>query len=76
MTGYFFAGSKSNGLYMTPYRSVTPSSAFTLNGSGNVKPASFRAPRSGVSSFVTVVPSVSSRTDSGAPSTRDALSMK
>ena len=55
MIGYFRFGSKSNGLYITPYRSVTPSSALTVNGSGNLKPASISALRSGVSSFITSV---------------------
>ena len=76
MIGYFFAGSKSNGLYITPYRSVTPSSAFTLKGSGNLNPASLSAVRSGVSRFATTAPVVSYRTADGAASMRDALSTK
>jgi hypothetical protein len=70
------AGSKSKGLYITPHKSVTPSSAFTAKGSGNLNPASFSALRSGVSSLVTALPMVSNSTDSGAASTRDELSMK
>ena len=56
MIGYFFDGSKSNGLYITPNKSVMPSSAFTVNGSGNLKPASVSGARSGVSSFMTLRP--------------------
>src|SRR5712692_1528606 len=75
-TGYFLFGSKSNGLYITPYKSVTPSSALTLNGSGNLKPASLSALMSGESSFVTTPPSVSYSAADGAASIRDALSTK
>jgi len=39
MMGYLLFESKSYGLYITPYISVIPSSAFTLKVSGNLKPA-------------------------------------
>src|SRR5712671_57925 len=76
MIGYFFAGSKSNGLYITPYKSVTPSSALTLNGSGNLKPASTAAERSVDSRSASGVPAASTSTDLGALFTRDDVSTK
>src|SRR5713226_9534810 len=76
MIGYFFAGSKSNGLYITPYKSVTPSSALTLNGSGNLKPDSTAAERSVDSRSDTGVPIASTSTDLGALFTRDEVSTK
>src|SRR5688572_28063361 len=76
MMGYFFEGSKSNGLYIVPYRSVMPSSAFTENGSGYRKPASRSDDTSVFSSSITLLPAESNRTDSGAESMRDELSTK
>src|SRR5690349_6672015 len=69
ITGYFRFASKSNGLYITPYRSVTPSSAFTRNVSGYLKPASINCDTSVVSSSASCVPCPSSNTDFGAVST-------
>ena len=53
-----------------------PSSAFTLKGSGNLKPASTSAETSVFSRSSTGVPAASSSTDSGAVFTRDELSTK
>src|ERR1039457_3070746 len=74
--GYFFAGSKSNGLYITPYRAGMPSSAFTWNGSGNLYPACMAVLRSTVSSGMTFVPAASNNTFFGAVFTLDEVSMK
>src|SRR6187455_327340 len=76
MIGYFLFGSKSKGLYITPNRSVMPSSALTLNGSGNLYPDSIIAERSVFSRGISLLPSWSYNTDSGAVLTRDELLTK
>jgi hypothetical protein len=53
-----------------------PSSAFTLNGSGNLNPASTAAEMSVVSNSASGVPVASSSTDLGAVFTRDDVSTK
>src|SRR5438477_13127528 len=73
MTGYFFFGSKSNGFHMFPYRSVTPSAAFTTNVSGIFHPAAFSRDRSVSSSTISTLPVSSRSVANGAWSTRVLL---
>ena len=39
MIGYFLVSSRLVGLYIKPYRSVTPSRPLTVNGTGGFHPA-------------------------------------
>ena len=52
ITGYFFFGSKFDGLTMTPQMSVLPSRALATNTSGALKPAASSAEMSGFSSVL------------------------
>src|SRR5215471_13635105 len=74
MIGYFFVLSKSNGFHMLPYRSVTPSAAFTVNVSGGDQPSSFRRETSVVSRSITFAPFSSRNTQNGTWSMRELLS--
>src|SRR3546814_8953964 len=63
MIGYFFAGSKFVGLNIIPYRSVLPSRALTVNGSGGTQPAASRREMSAVAIVATVAPSSARRSN-------------
>ena len=76
-TGYFFDGSKFVGRQMTPYKSVCPSAAFALNGSGNFHPIAVSFETSAFSSGITIWPSCALRTtDTVGRSTRENASTK
>src|SRR5882724_2777679 len=74
MIGYFLCGSKSNGFHMFPYKSVTPSAAFTTNVSGIFQPTACNCDRSDFSSSSISRPLASLRYEHGCPSTRLQLS--
>ena len=68
MIGYFFDGSKLVGRYSRPYRSVTPSRAFTVIGIGGFQPVASRREMSAFSSGSTTAPVASRSTDTGGTS--------
>src|SRR5690606_9650288 len=59
--GYFFFASKLVGLNIMPYRSVLPSRALTVNGTGGTQPAAFSREMSAVATVATVLPSSARR---------------
>ena len=61
---------------MTPKISVMPSSAFTLNVSGNLYPAENRELKSAVSKSINFFPSAEYNADAGVALTRDELLTK
>ena len=61
MIGYFRVESKVVGRYISPYRSVLPSRAFTVNGIGGVHPAATSREMSLFSSVATSLPLRASR---------------
>src|SRR5688500_17905758 len=65
ITGYFLVASKSNGFHMMPYRSVTPSAAFTVNGSGGRQPYWYNFSRLGVAASIINCPLLSRKTVRG-----------
>src|SRR4051812_44550676 len=66
MIGYFFDESSDLGAYISPYRSVLPSRAFTVIGIGAFQPLATSREMSAFSSVVMTFPSASRRTVTGA----------
>ena len=66
MIGYFFDESSEAGVYMSPYRSVFPSRAFTVMGVGGFQPLMSRREMSAFSSVATSLPFSSRSTVTGA----------
>ena len=66
--GYFFVASSVVGTNIRPYRSVTPSRAFTLNGTGGFHPEAISFEMSAFSTVAMSLPEASRTTATGAAS--------
>ena len=69
--GYNFVESKSAGFHITPYKSVTPSAAFTEKRSGARHPISYKRSKSGSSNVMMIFPFRFRTTFFGSISTRE-----